>query len=118
MGDSGMPTPNAEAMVLLQDDVTSSSIQGNEIASKAFNWEENRRDTADMNNIEQHVRASRQAKARNSELELKMSHTEESANKHEALKRAQAQQNDHTAWEIAAKAYRSETATLRSTTTK
>merc|ERR1712196_668974 len=94
------------AVVLLQD-----TSDADEIAQKAFRWEQTKQDDAAMKAIQARVAARNTALRQQKVADMQLAQVAESAEKrrakHEQLRRAKAKAQQREAWEIAAKAFRS-----------
>merc|ERR1711990_1347930 len=95
-----------DSVVLLQD-----TSDADEIAQKAFRWEQTKQDDAAMKAIQARVAARNTALRQQKVADMQLAQVAESAEKrrakHEQLRRAKAKAQQREAWEIAAKAFRS-----------
>merc|ERR1711968_193351 len=95
-----------DSVVLLQD-----ASDADEIAQKAFRWEQTKQDDAAMKAIQARVAARNTALRQQKVADMQLAQVAESAEKrrakHEQLRRAKAKAQQREAWEISAKAFRS-----------
>merc|ERR1711968_239302 len=95
-----------DSLVLLQD-----TSDADEIAQKAFRWEQTKQDDAAMKAIQARVAARTTALRQQKAADMQLAQVAESAEKrrakHEQLRRAKAKAQQREAWEISAKAFRS-----------